>query len=158
MVSLKGIMPSKDDFGLALGAATAGMVTGLIQGFIPINLEFVPGATQFIVGLGLKKFLLKGGLGGSYAKGVMICGLSNMIASFIPQFAGTFPGAKQATLGTMPDGYPLTHAQAALYPRQGVYVQRSPGVGVDTFNMPTIAPRGTQTIAKPAPHALFGYR
>jgi len=111
MVSLKGWLPTKSDFAIAAGAALSGTVTGLVGGFIPINLEYLPGMTEFLIGTGVGKFLLKKGMGRDFAKGIQLSGLSRMIESFTAGFGlgGSFPTTREARPHLQQNGYP--HSQ-----------------------------------------------
>jgi len=142
MVSLKGILPNMNDIALAAGAAVSGTVTGYVKGVIPIELEFLPGMTEFLVGIGLGKFVLKKGIGRQFAKGIAIAGLSNMIASFIPQFSGTFPSAQKMPLQ-------VNGARQAYSGLGTKYLHRNPVMG-ETSTETLIAPKGTRTMARAA--------
>jgi len=146
MVSLKGILPTKNDLALAAGAAVSGTITGLVAPMIPMNLEFFPGTTEFLIGLGLKKFLLKKGIGAEFAKGVMVAGLSHIIAGFIPQFAGTI-GPKRGQMRYQQDGTP--HAQWFAQRGPGIYIHRNPVFGTHTETLR--APAGTRYLKDRVP-------
>lgn len=143
MVSVKGLFPKMDDIALAAGAAVSGTVTGYVQQLLPVNLEFLPGMTEFLGGWAIGKFVLKKGIGKSFAKGIMIAGLSNMIASFIPQFAGTFPSGQTAE--TQVNG-----ARQFLSGINRSYVHRNPITG-GTATENVISPRGTTRLLSREP-------
>ena len=111
---------SMNDIAMALGGATSGFILGLV----PIPDFGLVGAGEIILGWAGQKFIGKSGAIRAYFKGIMIAGISNLIASFIPQVSGTFPSGKKALQYNGPQG---VHAQTSQYPRRGIYTIRSQG-------------------------------
>ena len=132
---------------MSLGGATSGTLSGFIQPMIPALP--VPGLLETGIGV-VGQYFVKKGLINAYFKGVMVAGIANIIASFIPQIAGTFPSGKHATTY---QGAKSSQVDGALHStwaaEQELYIHRNPigGPVVETSQVPA----GTQHLKQKLP-------
>jgi len=143
---LGGIV-SMDTIGMALGAATSGIITGLI----PIPDFGISGVSEILVGWAGQKFLGKKGIMKSYFKGIMIAGIANAISGFIPQIGGTIHPIK-GQMQQQVDG-----AQGHAFWKGGQpgrpvgYIKRNP-VTLGTHTQTETPPHGTKNLYVKLPY------
>lgn len=133
----------KETLALAAGGATSGFITGFIRPMLGGFVEPVPGILEIAVGYAGARFLGKKGLMRAYFKGVMVAGLANAIASFIPAaIGGTFPSGK-GLRSQQVDGPQHT----GWVGESDIYIHRNPvipGTASQTQN----APIGTHNLGR----------
>jgi uncharacterized protein (DUF697 family) len=78
-----------DLIGIGLGSALAGVTSGVIRSVLPIDLEGfgVQGVTPLLAGIVIKKLIKPIGFVGGITNGLIVAGISQAVAGFIPNMA-----------------------------------------------------------------------
>jgi len=72
---------------VALGVALSGLVAGWVQNLLPFGTGGIP---KIIIGFVLSKWVLKGGAGNDFAKGIMLGGIAELASGLAGGLGGIF--------------------------------------------------------------------